>query len=78
MSTVKSADIKPYPAYKDSEIPWLDKLPERWKAVRVQDLGSDKAKSFTDGDWIESPYITSDGIRLGSVDISLLRVIPGK
>ena len=64
MSTVKSADIKPYPAYKDSEIPWLDKLPERWKAVRVQDLGSDKAKSFTDGDWIESPYITSDGIRL--------------
>ena len=64
MITVKEAGRKPYPAYKDTDIPWLDELPEHWARVRVQDLGSGKAKSFTDGDWIESPYITSDGTRL--------------
>ena len=64
MITVKEAGRKPYPAYKETDIPWLDELPEHWETVRVQDLGSGKAKSFTDGDWIESPYITSDGTRL--------------
>ena len=24
-------DLKPYPAYKDSEMPWLGEVPEHWE-----------------------------------------------
>ena len=26
-------DLKPYPAYKDSGVPWLGKVPEHWKVI---------------------------------------------
>lgn len=30
-------DLKPYPAYKDSGVPWLGEVPEHWK---IQSLSS--------------------------------------
>jgi type I restriction enzyme, S subunit len=27
------ADLKPYPAYKDSGVPWLGKVPEKWEVL---------------------------------------------
>lgn len=29
-------DLKPYPAYKDSGVPWLGKVPESWQAERLK------------------------------------------
>ena len=49
---------------KPSGIDWVDLIPAHWKTAKIQTLALLVPKSFTDGDWIESPYITSDGIRL--------------
>ena len=27
------ADLRPYPAYKDSGLPWLEKVPEHWSLL---------------------------------------------
>ncbi|CAN5374700.1 restriction endonuclease subunit S [soil metagenome] len=31
-------DLKPYPAIKDSGVPWLGEVPEHWKVTRVKNL----------------------------------------
>src|SRR5438309_628499 len=53
-----------YPQYKPSGVEWLDDVPEHWKMKRISLLACHEAGSFTDGDWIELPYITDEGIRL--------------
>ena len=30
------ADLKPYPAMKDSGVPWLGEVPEHWEARRLK------------------------------------------
>ena len=39
-------------------------MPAHWEVRKIKSLARSDHKSFVDGDWIESPYITSDGIRL--------------
>lgn len=29
---------EPYPAYKDSDVEWLGKIPECWNLVRISEL----------------------------------------
>ncbi len=29
-------DLKPYPAYKDSGVPWLGQVPEGWEVARCR------------------------------------------
>jgi type I restriction enzyme, S subunit len=58
------ADLKLYPVMKDSGVSWLGGMPEYWDASRVKNLAISGYKTFVDGDWIESPFITSEGIRL--------------
>ncbi len=53
-----------YPKYKDSGVEWLGEVPEGWTVTRLSSLARKGRNSFIDGDWIESPYITDDGIRL--------------
>ena len=55
---------KPYPKYKPSGVEWLGDVPEHWSKFRISDLARYGKKTFIDGDWIESPYITDDGVRL--------------
>ena len=31
-----TADLKPYPAMKDSGVPWLGDVPEHWEAKRAR------------------------------------------
>nr|WP_303715873.1 restriction endonuclease subunit S [Methanoculleus marisnigri] len=31
-------DLKPYPAYKDSGVPWLGKVPEHWEVRRLRNV----------------------------------------
>ena len=33
-----SANLKPYPAMKDSGVPWLGEVPTYWEVRRLQEL----------------------------------------
>lgn len=56
--------LNPDAPMKDSGIEWLGEVPAHWEAVAVKRLARNGKKTFTDGDWIESPYVTDDGVRL--------------
>jgi type I restriction enzyme, S subunit len=53
-----------YPSYKVSGVEWAGNIPDHWIRTKIKHLSSGSKKSFIDGDWIESPFITDDGIRL--------------
>ena len=36
----------------------------KWKTTNLFEISDSAPKSFVDGDWIESPYITDEGVRL--------------
>ena len=43
------ADLKPYPAYRESGLPWLGKVPEHWKQRRTKFLFRERVqKGFPD------------------------------
>lgn len=49
---------------KDSGIEWIRQIPNKWTLKRIKFLAdSSTTDSFTDGDWIEAPFIEQDGIR---------------
>ena len=56
--------LDPSVRFKPSGVEWLGDVPEHWEVIKVQQLAAEGSKTFTDGDWIESPYITSKGVRL--------------
>jgi type I restriction enzyme S subunit len=61
---------------KPSGIPWLGEIPEQWGTTAVKRLAKRGTNTFIDGDWIETPFITSDGVRLiqtGNVGIGVFR-----
>ena len=65
-----------YPIYKDSGVEWLGEIPGHWESTTIKSLASPGYKTLVDGDWIESPYITTDGIRLiqtGNIGIGKFR-----
>ncbi|XXY21771.1 restriction endonuclease subunit S [Sorangium sp. So ce216] len=45
-------------------IDWLGELPAHWRVLPIKRLARSGGKTFTDGDWIEAPYITDSGVRL--------------
>jgi type I restriction enzyme S subunit len=56
--------FEPYPAYKDSGVEWQGEIPAHWEVKPIRALARSGYKTFTDGDWIESPFIRDEGIRL--------------
>ena len=48
---------------KDSGIAWIGEIPREWTVQRIKYLRNSEPDSFQDGDWIESPFITNEGIR---------------
>ena len=67
---------RPYPRYGDSGVEWLGDVPEHWEVTRISAAARGGADSFTDGDWVELPYITDGGVRLiqtGNVGVGLYR-----
>lgn len=48
---------------KDSGIEWIGEIPKEWKLRKIKFLPNNEENSFVDGDWIESPVITDEGIR---------------
>ncbi|MBR4656274.1 MAG: restriction endonuclease subunit S [Oscillospiraceae bacterium] len=50
-------------AMKDSGIEWIGEIPQEWSIRRIKHLANGEENSFSDGDWIDSPYISDEGIR---------------
>jgi type I restriction enzyme S subunit len=68
--------LNPKAPMKPSGIEWLGDVPEHWEAVQVKHLARDGKKTFTDGDWIEAPFVTDSGVRLiqtGNVGIGFYK-----
>ena len=42
------ADLKPYPAYKDSGVPWLGEVPEHWEVRRLGALVRERGDTNDD------------------------------
>lgn len=66
---------------KDSGIGWVAKFPTHWKALQIKRFARPGLRTFTDGDWIESPYITDQGVRLlqtGNVGIGYFKEQGGR
>ncbi len=55
---------KAYDTYVQSGLEWLVDLPHGWTKSGISALRADGENTFTDGDWVETPYITDSGIRL--------------
>lgn len=43
---------------------WIPQLPFGWTVRRLSSLARPGYATFRDGDWIETPYITTEGVRL--------------
>lgn len=56
--------LNPAAPTKSSGVPWLGDIPAHWDIRPIKRLSDGSPTGFTDGDWIESPYITTEGIRL--------------
>jgi type I restriction enzyme, S subunit len=56
--------IDPDALMKNSGVGWLGSVPAHWNVGSVKRAARKGYKTFTDGDWIEIPYITNDGVRL--------------
>jgi type I restriction enzyme, S subunit len=56
--------LKPDAPVKPSGIEWLDTIPIHWDVTSLKHLAGGKCGVFTDGDWIETPFITDEGVRL--------------
>ena len=68
--------MRAYPHYRDSGVEWLGEVPEHWEVSRIAAVARRGTDTFTDGDWVELPYITDSGIRLiqtGNVGIGSYR-----
>lgn len=55
--------LNPKARMKNSGVAWLGEVPEHWRMVRIKHMAKGPGSLFMDGDWIESPVITEDGIR---------------
>lgn len=56
--------LRPNAPMARSSIPWLPTIPAHWRELPIKRLAARVPRSFVDGDWIESPYITNSGVRL--------------
>lgn len=68
--------LDPNAPMKDSGIDWLGEVPAHWVVMSLKMTAKKGYKTFTDGDWIEAPFIEDDGIRLlqtGNVGIGEYR-----
>lgn len=68
--------LDPNVRMKDSGVPWLGQIPAHWETSRLKRLARPGYKTFTDGDWIEAPFITDSGVRLiqtGNVGVGVYR-----
>jgi type I restriction enzyme, S subunit len=60
----RAAGLNPHTKFKSSGVEWLGDITEAWQMTAVKRIAKLGRKTFTDGDWIEAPFITDEGVRL--------------
>ncbi|MFN4798593.1 MAG: restriction endonuclease subunit S [Pseudanabaena sp.] len=68
--------LNPNVPMKSTGVEWLEEVPTHWDVMAIKYLAHSGRKTFIDGDWVELPYITEEGIRLiqtGNVGIGNYR-----
>ena len=68
--------LDPNAPMKDSGVEWLGEVPEHWVVNELKFCARSGYKTFIDGDWVEAPFITDEGVRLlqtGNVGIGDFR-----
>ncbi|WP_192497228.1 restriction endonuclease subunit S [Halospina sp. K52047b] len=53
-----------YSEYRDSGVEWIGAIPSHWKVSPLRGFAEHTPLAFIDGDWIESPFVTDEGVRL--------------
>lgn len=56
--------LDPNVPMRDSRVEWFDCVPVHWRVFELKFAAEKGRKKFTDGDWVESPFITDSGVRL--------------
>jgi type I restriction enzyme, S subunit len=59
-----------------SGVEWIVDVPKTWAISRIKYIAAGNADDFIDGDWIESEYISEEGIRLiqtGNIGIGVYK-----
>jgi type I restriction enzyme S subunit len=56
--------LDPNVPMKESGFPWIGDVPRHWQVVAIKRTAKPGRATFTDGDWIETPFITDGGVRL--------------
>ena len=64
ISQAVTRGLNPHAPMKPSGIEWLGDAPAHWSRTRIKRIARSGNKTFVDGDWIEAPYITTEGVRL--------------
>jgi type I restriction enzyme S subunit len=68
--------LDPAAPMKPSGVEWLGDVPAHWETVPLRQLALPTPHAMTDGDWIEAPYITDEGVRLlqtGNVGVGVFK-----
>ena len=73
-------DLKPYPEYKESGLPWLGDIPEHWrvlplKAVCEIQSGVTLGKDYTGQPLHEYPYLRVANVQAGHLNIADVKTI---
>ncbi|RRV25816.1 restriction endonuclease subunit S [Pseudomonas sp. o96-267] len=68
------SQYKPYPAYKDSGVEWLGRVPEHWQIKRLKHIatvqtGMAKGKDHEGKDTIEVPYLRVANVQDGYLSL---------
>ena len=59
--------LKPYPAMKDSGVPWLGKVPEHWEVQRLK-ASVDQINEQTSGKTLDDVYVALEHVEGGRVE----------
>ena len=63
-AAARAAGLPANPPLEPSALDWLGDIPQHWEVGPLKSFARDGRKTFTDGDWVELPFITDEGVRL--------------
>jgi type I restriction enzyme S subunit len=61
-------DVKPYPAYKDSGVPWLGNVPEHWQVVPLCAIACEKSITGQQHRSLLSVYLNKGVVKFSDVE----------
>lgn len=76
LAHVVTRGLKAGVSWKIAGLDWVHEIPAHWRVLPIKRLAMPEAKAFSDGDWIEAPFITDSGVRLlqtGNIGVGIYK-----